>query len=267
MVIIEALLVKDLIVGYDKKIILDHINVSIPKGKITVLIGSNGCGKSTLLKTMSRLLNEKQGDIYLNERLMKDMSAKQIAKELAILPQTPVAPEGMTVIELVRQGRYPHKQLFKPYSKKDHEAVKRALHATDTYELRHREVQDLSGGQRQRVWIAMTLAQDTETIFLDEPTTYLDLAHQIEVLDLLQELNEDQQKTVVMVLHDLNLAARYADYLIVVSNQKIYSCGTPEEVITKQMLEDVFSLKAEIEKDTLTGTPICVPYSKRLKRK
>lgn len=206
-VIIEALLVEDLVVGYDGKVILDQINVSIPKGKITVLIGSNGCGKSTLLKTMSRLLNEKQGNIYLHERLMKEMSAKEIAKELSILPQTPVAPEGMTVLELVRQGRYPHKQLFKPYSKEDDEAVNRALHATDTYELRHREVQDLSGGQRQRVWIAMTLAQDTETIFLDEPTTYLDLAHQIEVLDLLQELNEDQHKTVVMVLHDLNLAA------------------------------------------------------------
>lgn len=266
MIRIETLKVNDLIVGYDKKIILNQINVSIPKGKITVLIGSNGCGKSTLLKTMARLLKPIQGDTYLNDQLMREMDSKKIARTLSVLPQTPVAPEAMTVLELVRQGRYPYKKMFKSYDQEDEQAVLNALKATNTYELRDREVQDLSGGQRQRVWIAMVLAQDTEVIFLDEPTTYLDLAHQIDILDLLQILNEDQGKTIVMVLHDLNLAARYADYFVVVANQKIYSSGAPEEVMTKQMLEDVFSLKAEIERDYLTGTPICVPYSRRKKK-
>ena len=263
----EALSVHDLVVGYDKKIILNGVNLSIPKGKITVLLGSNGSGKSTLLKTMARLLKKMEGTICLNNKSIDEMDSREIAHTLSMLPQTPVAPEAMTVLELVRQGRYPYKKRFKGYSEEDDQVVMKALSATNTYDLRNREVQDLSGGQRQRVWIAMTLAQDTEIIFLDEPTTYLDLAHQIDVLDLLLELNEEQGKTIVMVLHDLNLAARYADNLVVVSNQKIYASGTPEKVITKKMLDEVFGLKAEIELDSLTQTPICVPYSRQKKNK
>ena len=186
----ETLMAKDLTLGYGEEVIIDQLDITIPKGEITVLIGGNGCGKSTLLRSLARLLKPKQGSVVLNGEDIAKAPTKEVAKQLAILPQSPVSPEGLTVEELVKQGRHPYKTLLKRWSDEDNKAVREALEATNMLDLKDREVDSLSGGQRQRAWIAMTLAQGTETILLDEPTTYLDMTHQIEILDLLFELNE-----------------------------------------------------------------------------
>ena len=253
---------RNLTLSYGDQIILDQLNLTIPHGKITVLIGSNGCGKSTLLRSMARLLKPQSGSILLDGELMFKLPTKEIAKKLAILPQGPVSPEGLTVLQLVKQGRYPYQKWFQQWSSKDEAIVHHALQSTGMAELSNRLVDSLSGGQRQRAWIAMTLAQDTDTILLDEPTTYLDLTHQIEVLDLLFELNEKEKRTVVMVLHDINLACRYAHHIVAVKDKAVYAQGKPEDIIDRELVKGVFNLECEVVPDPVFGTPMCVPYGK-----
>ncbi|WP_026676189.1 ABC transporter ATP-binding protein [Fictibacillus gelatini] len=252
----------DLTLSYGKENIIDGLHLEIPKGEITVFIGSNGCGKSTLLRSMARLLQPKSGAVILNGKEIAKRSTKEVAKELAILPQGPVAPEGLTVLQLVKQGRFPYQSWLKQWSEEDEAAVENALEATNMTAFKERPVDSLSGGQRQRAWIAMTLAQGTDTILLDEPTTYLDMTHQIEILDLLFELNEKEKRTIVMVLHDLNLACRYAHHLVAIQNKAVYSQGAPEEVMTEKLVQDVFRMPCQITRDPLFGTPMCIPYGK-----
>jgi iron complex transport system ATP-binding protein len=251
-----------LTLGYSDTIIIEDLDLKIPTGEITVFIGANGCGKSTLLRSLARLLKPKSGQVLLGGDVVGNLSTKEVAKRLAILPQGPIAPEGLTVLQLVKQGRYPHQSWLKQWSKEDEKVVKQALEATQMIEFAERTVDSLSGGQRQRAWIAMTLAQKTDIILLDEPTTYLDMTHQIEILDLLFELNKQEDRTVVMVLHDLNLACRYAHHIVAVRDKKVYSQGRPEDVITSDMVKDVFQMNCEITKDPLFGTPLCIPHGK-----
>ncbi|MFC0470375.1 ABC transporter ATP-binding protein [Halalkalibacter kiskunsagensis] len=251
-----------LTLGYGESIIIEDLNLQIPKGEITVFIGGNGCGKSTLLRSLARLLKPKTGSIILDGTTIQKMQTKEIAKQLAILPQGPEAPEGLTVLQLVKQGRYPYQNWLKQWSEEDERKVNEALEATQMTELAERQVDSLSGGQRQRAWIAMTLAQDTDTILLDEPTTYLDMTHQIEILDLLFDLNERENRTIVMVLHDLNLACRYAHNIVAVQNKTIYAQGKPENVITCNLVRDVFRMECQVTNDPIFGTPLCIPYGK-----
>lgn len=253
---------QDLNVSYGDNLILEDLNLQIPKGKITVLVGANGCGKSTLLRTFARLQKAKSGDILLEDDQLHAISTKEVAKRLAILPQGPVAPEGLTVQQLIKQGRYPHQSWLKQWSTEDEKIVENALTVTQMTKFADRPVDALSGGQRQRVWIAMTLAQNTDLILLDEPTTYLDMAHQVEILDLLFDLNENEGRTVVMVLHDLNLACRYAHHIVAVRDKQIYAQGKPEEVVTAEMVQAVFRMDCTIIKDPLFSTPLCVPHGK-----
>jgi len=253
---------QNLTLSFGENIIINSLYLSIPKGKITVFVGGNGCGKSTLLRSFCRLLKPTQGKIRLNGQDIHTQSSKSVAKQLAILPQGPIAPEGLTIKQLVKQGRYPHQSWLQQWSKQDEKSVNQALEACDLTHLASRELNTLSGGQRQRAWIAMTLAQDTDTIFLDEPTTYLDMAHQIEILDLLFEMNETFQTTIVMVLHDLNLACRYAHHLIAVKDKGIYIQGAPNDVMTKEMVKSVFDMNCQIIPDPLFGTPLCIPHGR-----
>ncbi|QAY67958.1 ABC transporter ATP-binding protein [Paenibacillus protaetiae] len=248
--------------SYGGDYIFENLNLAVPQGKITVLIGSNGCGKSTLLRSMARLLKPQQGSVVLDGAEISTMQTKEVARKLAILPQGPAAPEGLTVLQLVKQGRYPYQSWLKQWSQEDEQAVLSALLATGMDELKEREVDSLSGGQRQRAWIAMTLAQETPIILLDEPTTYLDLTHQIEVLDLLYDLNRKEQRTIVMVLHDINLACRYADHIVAIRKGKIEAEGKPEHIINAGLMANVFQLECEIIPDPLFGTPLCVPRGK-----
>ncbi len=249
-----------LTLGYDKNIVIKELDLAIPKGKITVLIGSNGCGKSTLLRALARLLKPIAGQVFLAGEPISQISGSDIAKRLSILPQGPDAPEEMTVYQLVRQGRYPHQSWFQGWSATDEEMVERALEATELTDLRNRPLQKLSGGQKQRAWIALTLAQDTDIILLDEPTTYLDLSHQIDILELLHEQNKNANKTIVMVLHDLYLACRYADHLVTLKDGRIYDQGKPGDIVTEDMIRAVFNLECRIISDPLNGTPICIPH-------
>lgn len=258
----KALETKRLTLSYGDSVIIDQLDMCVPKGKITVFIGSNGCGKSTLLRSLARLMKPQGGSILLDGSELHSLPTKEIAKRLAILPQGPIAPEGLTVLQLVKQGRYPYQNWLKMWSVKDEEAVRNALQATGMAEFAERPVDSLSGGQRQRAWIAMTLAQGTETILLDEPTTYLDLTHQIEVLDLLYELNENEQRTIVMVLHDINLACRYAHHIVAIKDRSVYACGKPESVVSAEMIREVFGLECQIAEDPLFGTPMCIPKGK-----
>ncbi|MBM7646179.1 iron complex transport system ATP-binding protein [Scopulibacillus daqui] len=258
----RGLKAKSLSVSYGDRTIIEQLNLEIPKGKITVFIGKNGCGKSTLLSTFARLIKPSQGSIVLDGKSIAKMSTKKVAKDLALLPQSPAAPEGLTVLQLVKQGRYPYQSWLKQWSADDERAVMRALKVTGIKDLTDRPVESLSGGQRQRVWIAMVLAQETDIILLDEPTTYLDLSHQIEILDLLYELNQLENRTIVMVLHDLNLACRYADHIVAVSSKNIYAQGPPEETITCELVKNVFNMDVDIIEDPLFGTPMCIPHGK-----
>jgi iron complex transport system ATP-binding protein len=259
---LTTLQVKELTVGYGPKTVIKDMNLMIPEGKITVFIGGNGCGKSTLLRTLARLQKPDTGAVLLDGRQIAQMSTKEVAKSLAILPQGPSAPEGLTVRQLVRQGRYPHQSWLKQWSPVDEEMVNVALQSTRVEAFADQTVDSLSGGQRQRVWIAMTLAQGTGMLLLDEPTTYLDLSHQVEILDMLYELNERDQRTIVMVLHDLNLACRYAHFMVAVSEGNIYAFGAPEEIVTPETVKDVFQLDCEVIPDPLFGTPLCIPRGK-----
>ncbi|ABS34508.1 iron-dicitrate transporter ATP-binding subunit [Clostridium botulinum] len=250
----------NLVIAYEDKLIVDGLNMNIPKGKITTIIGPNGCGKSTVLKTIGRILKPKEGLVYLNGDDIRNLSTKEVAQKMAILPQSPQAQGGLTVGELVSYGRFPHKNGFGKLSPEDKKVIEWALDITKLTELEITMVDNLSGGQRQRVWIAMALAQQTDLILLDEPTTYLDMAYQLEVLELLYNLNRKQSCTIVMVLHDLNLAARFADYMIAIRDGSIIKCGTPKEIMTKEVLKDTFNIDAEIVWGSKTGRPTCISY-------
>ncbi|TNJ65437.1 ABC transporter ATP-binding protein [Paenibacillus hemerocallicola] len=258
----SALSARALSLGYGDTTIIDQLDLQIPHGKITIFIGSNGCGKSTLLRSFARLLKPARGDIVLNGRSIAQQSTKEVAKQMAVLPQGPPLPEGLTVLQLVKLGRYPYQSMFRQWSEEDERSVMKALKATHLESMTGRPVDSLSGGQRQRAWIAMTLAQDTDLLLLDEPTTYLDLAHQVEILDLLYDLNMQEGRTIVMVLHDLNLACRYAHHMIAVHDMGVHSQGLPEDMMTKEMIRDVFGMECEIGADPLFGTPVCVPHGK-----
>lgn len=256
----NSIITEQLDIAYDDTLIVKELDMQIPHGKITSIIGPNGCGKSTVLKAVGRILKPKCGMVYLDGDDIRNLSTKEVAKKMAILPQTPTAPSGLTVSELVAYGRFPHQRGFGKLKAEDKKIINWALEVTKLSELEHREVDTLSGGQRQRVWIAMALAQQTDLILLDEPTTYLDLAHQLEVLSLLFELNRNQKCTIVMVLHDLNLAARFSDYMIAIQKGKIVNHGTPEEVMTAQVLKETFQIDAVIVQEPRTNRPICLTY-------
>jgi iron complex transport system ATP-binding protein len=258
----QAIAAEKLTLSYGDSIIIKELDIEIPKGEITVFIGGNGCGKSTLLRSIARLLKPQAGSILLEGEAISKLSTKEIARKMAILPQSPAAPEGLTVLQLVKQGRYPYQSWLKQWSVEDEEKVTNALAATGIDHLKDRTVDSLSGGQRQRAWIAMTLAQDTDIILLDEPTTYLDMTHQIEILDLLYELNEKEGRTILMVLHDLNLACRYAHNIVAIKDQKIFAQGKPEVVINCGLVKNVFGMECEVTVDPLFGTPLCIPYGK-----
>lgn len=255
--------VADLTLGYSERDIITNLDLQIAPGKISVIVGANACGKSTLLKSMSRLITPREGKVILDGKEVHRTPAKELARTLGLLPQSPIAPEGITVVDLVGRGRNPHQTMFHRWNKNDDAAVAAALSATNSLELADREVDELSGGQRQRVWIAMALAQETDILLLDEPTTYLDVAHQVEILDLLSDLNERQGTTVVMVLHDLNLAARYADNLIAIKDGQVYAAGTVEEVFTTEMIRDVFGMANHILPDPVSGAPMMSPIGRR----
>lgn len=254
-----------LTLAYQGMPILRNLDLAIPAGKITVFVGANGCGKSTLLRGLARLLKAKSGKVYLDGKDISRLNSKTLAQKLGMLTQSPVAPEGLTVRDLVKMGRYPYQNWLQQWSKEDEVKVQEALSITATTEIADRLLDSLSGGQRQRAWIAMVLAQDTDILLLDEPTTYLDLAHQVELLDLLQQLHETKGKTIVMVLHDLNLACRYADYLVAIKQGKIYATGTPKEVMTEEMVQEVFGLKCRIIPDPLVDSPMCIPLGRKVR--
>ncbi|WP_081861549.1 ABC transporter ATP-binding protein [Cellulomonas sp. HZM] len=238
------------------------MTLEVPQGRITTIVGANACGKSTLLRAMARLLRTTSGRVLLDGRPIDEIPTRDVAGILGLLPQTPVSPEGIAVADLVGRGRYPHQGWFRRWTAQDDAAVEDALRATDTLALADRPIDELSGGQRQRVWIAMALAQETDVLLLDEPTTFLDVAHQVEVLDLLTDLNRDRGTTVVMVLHDLNLAARYADHLVAVREGRLYAQGTPADVVTEQMVADVFGMTSRVVLDDVSGTPLVLPVGR-----
>jgi iron complex transport system ATP-binding protein len=253
---------EELTLAYDERTVVDALSVDLPPGRVTVIVGANACGKSTLLRGLARLLKPAGGTVVLNGSDIQEQSTKAVARVLGLLPQTPVAPDGISVADLVGRGRYPHQGWFRQWTPEDDDAVASALEATDTLALADRTVDELSGGQRQRVWIAMALAQQTGILLLDEPTTFLDVTHQIEVLDLITDLNRRSGTTVVMVLHDLNLAARYADHLIAMRDGRIVAEGPPAAVVTQETVSGVFDLECRVVEDPVSGTPMVVPIGR-----
>jgi len=252
--------------GYAERSVVHDLDLALPDGEVTVIVGANGCGKSTLLRGLARLLKPAQGAVLLDGRSIHEQPSREVARTLGLLPQNPVAPEGLTVVDLVGRGRHPHHGRFRRWSASDDAAVARALELTDAVDLAHRPVDELSGGQRQRVWIAMALAQETDLLLLDEPTTYLDVAHQVEVLDLLVDLNAARGATVVMVLHDLNLAGRYADHLVALREGAVVAAGRPSEVVTPALVREVFGLEAQVVVDPVSRTPLVVPIGRHHRR-
>ncbi|MFE7465339.1 ABC transporter ATP-binding protein [Streptomyces sp. NPDC057499] len=248
-------------VGYGGRTVIEKLDVAIPPGVITTIIGPNGCGKSTLLRTLTRLLRPDGGTVVLDGEDIAGLRTRDVARKLGLLPQSPLAPEGLTVADLVARGRHPHQSWLRQWSSDDADVVARALAMTGVSDLADRPVDSLSGGQRQRVWISMTLAQGTDLLLLDEPTTYLDLAHAIDVLDLVDDLHESG-RTVVMVLHDLNLAARYSDHLVVMRAGSVLAQGHPREVITVELLREAFGLNAAVIDDPVGDRPLIVPIGR-----
>jgi iron complex transport system ATP-binding protein len=257
---LASLSTENLQIGYDEKIIVDNLNLKINKGEITTIIGANGCGKSTILKTMARVHAAKSGVVYLDGKMIHKIPTKEIAKKMAVLPQSPEAPSGLTVYELISFGRSPHQSGFGRLSEEDRKVIHWALEVTGLTSFAHQAVDALSGGQRQRAWIAMAIAQETELLLLDEPTTYLDMAHQLEILKLLEKLNREEGRTIVMVIHDLNHAARFSHHMVALRSGKIIKEGTSEEVMTSAVLKEVFQIDAEIVKDPRTKKPVCISY-------
>jgi iron complex transport system ATP-binding protein len=252
--------------AYDDRVIVDDLSLAIPDGSITVIVGPNACGKSTLLRGLARMLTPAEGTVWLDDRPISEYGAKEVARRLALLPQSPTAPDGITVLDLVARGRYPHQRLLRQWSRTDEEAVSRAMAATGVTELAERDVGELSGGQRQRVWIAMVLAQETPLLLLDEPTTFLDIAFQLDVLDLCADLHAGGERTLVAVLHDLNHACRYATHLIALREGAIVAEGPPSEIVDAALVEKVFGLRSEVIPDPQTGTPMVVPADRTHRR-
>ena len=263
----SRLLTQTLTLGYGDRQVVREVSVAIPDGEITVVVGPNACGKSTLLKGLARLVRPQGGAVLLDGEEIHRRPTREVAKVLGLLPQNPIAPDGVVVADLVGRGRHPHQGVFTRWTAADRAAVEEAMVLTDTYELADRAVDELSGGQRQRVWIAMALAQGTDLLLLDEPTTYLDVAHQVEMLDLLAELNARRGTTIVMVLHDLNLSARYADHLVALHAGRIVAEGTPDEVVTEEVVRTVFGLDNRVVQDPVSHTPLVVPVGRHRPRR
>ncbi|MEU7856739.1 ABC transporter ATP-binding protein [Nonomuraea sp. NPDC049141] len=249
----------DVKLGYGDRTIVDGLDLGIEAGTVTTIIGPNGCGKSTLLRALGRLLRPQGGEVLLDGKRIDRIPTREVAKILGVLPQAPTAPEGLTVADLVARGRHPHQTWYRQWSSDDESAVGEALAMTGLADLSERPLDELSGGQRQRAWISMALAQGTDLLLLDEPTTFLDLAHQVEVLELVRQLHREASRTIVMVLHDLNLAARYADRLVAMRDGRVVAAGDPHEVLTEELMREVFELDAKIITDPVAGTPLVIP--------
>lgn len=260
-----ALETKSVTLAYEQNVIAKNLSVEIPNGKFTVIVGPNGCGKSTLLRSLSRLLLPQSGEILLNGENIHSQSTREVAKKLGLLPQSAIAPNGIKVIDLVSRGRFPHQKWFQTWSEADQKAVELAMQATGVMDFAQHNVDQLSGGQRQRVWVAMALAQETSLLLLDEPTTYLDIAHQIELMDLFQDLNRIQGHTLVAVLHDLNHACRYADHLIMIKAGEVIATGSPNEIVTEALIKQVFGLSCLILPDPISNTPLIIPRGRAAK--
>lgn len=258
-----SLATESVTLSYDQTVIAKELSVHIPEGKFSVIVGPNGCGKSTLLRAMSRLLIPQSGQVLLNGENIHTLATREVAKTLGLLPQSAIAPDGIKVVDLVSRGRFPHQKWFQPWREEDQNAVDAAMKATNVSGVAFHNVDQLSGGQRQRVWVAMALAQETPLLLLDEPTTYLDIAHQIELLDLFQDLNRLQGHTLVAVLHDLNHACRYADNLIVMKAGQIIATGAPNDIVTESLIESVFGLPCLIISDPVSGTPLIIPKGRK----
>jgi len=262
----HAIRTQALVAGYGGRRVVDGIDMEIPAGRISVIVGANACGKSTLLKTLSRLLPAQEGAVVLDGKRIDQIPTKELARTLGLLPQQPIAPEGIAVADLVGRGRHPHQKLFRSWTAADDRAVAEALAATGVLDLADRAVDELSGGQRQRVWIAMALAQQTDVLLLDEPTTFLDVSHQIDVLDLLADLNASRGTTIVMVLHDINLAARYADHLFALRHGRLIASGAPADVVTSELVREVFDLDSLVIADPVSGAPMVLPRGRHHSR-
>jgi iron complex transport system ATP-binding protein len=259
---VRSFVVEDLRAGYGDRAVLQGLGLEVPPARITAIVGANACGKSTLLRCLSRLLTPERGHVLLDGKSVHRLPARALARRLGLLPQSPLAPEGITVADLVGLGRHPHHGLLSRWTREDDAAVAAALEATATADLAERAVDELSGGQRQRVWVAMALAQQTDVLLLDEPTTFLDINHQVEILDLLTDLNRERGATIVMVLHDLNLAARYADFLVAMRAGRVHAAGPPDAVLTEAMVRDVFGLKSRVVADPTSGKPMMLPVGR-----
>ncbi|MBT2440971.1 ABC transporter ATP-binding protein [Streptomyces sp. ISL-36] len=255
----SRLTARELTLAYEDRTVVHELDLAVPDGKVTVIVGPNACGKSTTLRALGRLLKPKGGAVLLDGEELAKIPTKRIAQSIGLLPQTPVAPEAITVADLVSRGRQPHQAWWKQWSREDERAVVDAMERTDVAALAERPVDELSGGQRQRVWIAMALAQETDLLLLDEPTTYLDISHQVEVLDLVRQLNHERGRTVAVVLHDLNQAARYADHLVAMKSGRVVAEGHPGEVVTADLVREVFGLESVVIPDPVTGSPLVVP--------
>ena len=253
---------EDLTLAYGERTIARGLGIEVPDGSFTVVIGPNACGKSTLLRALARMLTPERGHVYLDGSVIQSLPSKEVARRLGLLPQSATAPDGITVADLVARGRFPHQKLLRQWTREDERAVDAAMAATQVLELADRGVDELSGGQRQRVWIAMALAQETPLLLLDEPTTYLDIAHQIEVLDLCAQLHEEQGRTLVAVLHDLNHACRYATHLVALKEGRVVAEGEPSRIVTAELVEEVFGLPCVVVPDPETGTPLVVPRAR-----
>ncbi|MEU0217062.1 ABC transporter ATP-binding protein [Streptomyces sp. NPDC006265] len=262
---VNRLSAENVTLAYDRRVIAEQLSVEIPDQSFTVIVGPNACGKSTLLRALSRMLKPSEGRVLLDGNVIQSMPAKKVARTLGLLPQASVAPDGITVADLVGRGRYPHQGILRQWSTEDERVVQESMRQTGVAELGDRYVDELSGGQRQRVWIAMALAQQTPLLLLDEPTTYLDIQHQIDVLDLCAELHEEQGRTLVAVLHDLNHAARYASHLIALREGRMIAEGAPKDIVTAELVEEVFGLRCQVIDDPETGTPLVVPAARKVR--